>query len=341
MVRWLDGESGTNKDVVISSRIRLARNIEGINFTHMMNDEESKNVIDMVKDAVSRQNVLSKEFEFFKLSDVDELNRKVLVEEHLISPALLNNTNNSAFLLSKDQKATIMINEEDHIRMQILLPGLSLEKGWDMCDKLDDALEESVEYGFDERLGYLTSCPTNIGTGLRASVMVHLPCLVLTKQANPIVQTLSQIGLTVRGLYGEGTNAMGNVFQISNQTTLGNTEEGIIKKLKRILLQIIEKEQEARKIILENREIEIEDKIWRSLGILKNARIMSSKEAMKLLSDVKLGIEMGIIKDMDHKNINELMIITQPASIQKEFNSLSSKERDIHRAQLIRDTIDN
>lgn len=338
MAKWLQGSNKTG-DIVVSTRIRLARNIEDFLFPQMLDVHGSSKVIDRVRSAIIDGNtILSREFEFFRTKDLPPLDRQVFVEKHLISPELVAKSERSAFLLRKDEQVTIMINEEDHIRIQVLLPGLQLEEGWDLCSKIDDIIEENVKYAFDEKLGYLTSCPTNVGTGMRASVMLHLPSLVMTGQINKILQAVTQIGLTVRGLYGEGTDALGNLFQISNQTTLGETEEEIINKLKKIVLQIIDKEKESRARLLKTKKIEVEDIVYRSLGILQNARIMTSKEAMKLLSDVRMGIEMGIIKDVDLDKVNSLMILLQPASIQKYSNSeLNAKERDIKRAEMIRE----
>ncbi|EOD00642.1 protein arginine kinase [Caldisalinibacter kiritimatiensis] len=340
MVKWLEGK-GPESDIVVSSRIRLARNLEDINFPQMITKEAAESSTQRIKDAIlSSNSVLTREFEFKRLREISELDRNVLVEKHLISHTLLERPQIGSFLLSKDEKVTIMINEEDHIRMQVLLPGLRLEEGWDLCSKIDDVLEERLKYAFDEKLGYLTSCPTNVGTGMRASVMVHLPALVLTGTINKVLQAVTQIGLTVRGLYGEGTNAMGNLFQISNQITLGESEEKIIEKLKNVVLQIINKERKAREKLLNSNKVQIEDKVYRSLGILKSARIISSKEAMKLLSNVKMGIDMGIIDEVDKEEINKLMITVQPANIQKRaMKELTQFERDIKRAELIREKL--
>jgi protein arginine kinase len=340
MVKWMEGK-GPNSDIVVSSRIRLARNLEDINFPQMMSKEDAEQVISKVRDSILLSNsILTKEFDFYKLDKISPLDRNVLIEKYLISYSLVDKPEISGFLLSKDEKITIMINEEDHIRMQVILSGLRLEEGWDLCSKIDDVIEERLRYAFDEKLGYLTSCPTNVGTGMRASVMLHLPALVMTGNINKVLQAVTQIGLTVRGLYGEGTNAMGNLFQISNQTTLGETEERIIEKLKNIVLQIIDKERNTRKNLFDNKRVEVEDRVYRSLGVLQNSRIMSSKEAMKLLSDVKMGVDMGIIQGIDGNVINRLIINIQPANVQKfAGKELSNRERDIKRAELIRERL--
>lgn len=338
MVKWLN-EKGLEDDVVISSRIRIARNIEDVKFPQAARKEESEKVTKDILEAVKNSNK-NDNYKFFEIGRLSSLDKNVFIEKHLISPNLIQKPDMSSFLLRDDEKVTIMINEEDHLRLQILLPGLNLEEGWKLCSSIDDGLEEYLDYAFDEKFGYLTSCPTNTGTGLRASVMLHLPSLVLTGYANNIFQAVSQIGLTVRGLYGEGTKALGNIFQISNQTTLGETEEEIIQKLKNVVIQIINKEREIRENLLETRSVEIEDKVLRSLGILKYSRIISSEESMKLFSDVKMGIDMGIIKNIESKDIINLMMLTQPASLQEYFKEdLNVKKRDIKRSELIREKI--
>lgn len=340
MINWLEGE-GKEKDIVLSSRIRLARNIESIKFPHLMTIPEAKKVIKIVEDAIINNNISPEnKFELYEIEKLSPLERSIFVEKHIISPSLLEKPNLSAFLLSKDDRVTIMVNEEDHIRIQVLLPGFNIEEGWKIGSETDDLLESNLKYAFDESFGYMTCCPTNVGTGLRASVMVHLPGLVLTGHINQVLQAVSKIGLTVRGLYGEGSSALGNLFQISNQTTLGESEEDIIQKLRSIVLQIITKERYAMLSLLNNRKVEIEDKVFRSLGILQNSRIISSKESMELLSNVRMGINMGMIKSVELNTISNLMIETQPASIQKQSeHELTVAERDIKRSEIIRDKI--
>ena len=301
MTKWYE-EPGINDDVVISSRVRIARNLENVKFPQEMTLEDSQNVNNKVIGAV--ENAYNHNYyDYFQVNGLSLLDRHVFVEEHLISPNLIQVPNRGSFFLRNDEKATIMINEEDHLRIQTLMTGLALDECWGLCDEIDNSLEETLDFAFDEKFGYLTSCPTNTGTGLRASAMIHLPSLVHTGYASNIFQAVSQIGLTVRGLYGEGTSVLGNIFQISNQTTLGETEEEIIQKLKNVVLQIIEKEREIRENLVHSKRYEVEDKVYRSFGVLKYGRVISSKEAMSLLSDVKFGIEMGIIKDVDAKKI--------------------------------------
>ncbi|NMB07721.1 MAG: protein arginine kinase [Tissierellia bacterium] len=338
MGKWYEG-TGPEEDVVISSRIRIARNVQDYRFPQEMGIEESENLTQEVLNGV--KNIPNNDnYKFIRIGNLSPVERMVYIEEHLISPGLVQNIDKGSFLLREDENISIMINEEDHIRIQVLLPGLNLEKGWQFCDEIDDYLENSIDYAFHEDFGYLTACPTNVGTGLRASAMVHIPSLTMTGHINSLVQGLNKIGLTVRGIYGEGTEAVGNLYQISNQTTLGEKEERIIEKLKSVIYQIIERERDIRNSLLSKKRIEIEDMIMRSLGILKYSRKISSKEAMKHLSNVRLGMEMGIIKDMDFKSISKLMIDVQPAGIQKnKEQNMSKAERDIERAILIRKSI--
>lgn len=339
MISWLKGE-GKDKDIVLSSRVRLARNIENIKFPHLMTISEANQVKRVVSDSIINNSMSNIRYKMYEIDKLSPLERSIFVEKHLISPNLLEKPELSAFLLREDEKVSIMINEEDHIRIQVLLPGLNIEEGWEIGSRIDDLLEANTKYAFDERFGYMTCCPTNVGTGLRASVMVHLPCLVLTGFINQILQAVSQIGLTVRGLYGEGSSASGNLFQISNQTTLGESEEEIIQKLKSIVFQIIAKERAAMESLLNNKRVEIEDKVYRSLGILQNARIISSKESMELLSNVRMGINMNIIKDISLDTVNNLMIETQPANIQNQAeHELTVLERDVKRSEIIREKI--
>lgn len=338
LTKWLDG-IGEEKDVVVSTRLRIARNMENYKFPDFMNLEESEFVTEEILNAMKDRNDV---YRFYRIKDLSQLERVVFVEEHLISPNLAQTTRNGSFLLRDDEKATIMINEEDHIRIQVLLPGLNIEEGWRISSEIDDSLEENIEYAYNDQFGYLTSCPTNVGTGLRASVMVHLPCLVMTGHLNTIIDGLGKIGLTARGIYGEGSKALGHLFQISNQTTLGEKEEDIIKKLKKVILQIAARERSTRAYMMDKRNLELEDKVFRSLGILNYSRLISSTEAMTHLSNVKLGCDMGIIKGMDTKDIIKLMVDIQPASIQTNLHKdMLKDERDMYRAQIIRNNLIN
>jgi protein arginine kinase len=249
----------------------------------------------------------------------------------------MDNRRLSAAIISKDEKISIMINEEDHLRIQTMFQGMQLDEALDLCNKTDDLIGEKIEYAYDEKIGYLTSCPTNIGTGIRASVMLHLPAITMSGYLKGILEACSKIGVAVRGLYGENTEALGNMFQVSNQVTLGQTEEEIVYNIKNITKQIINQERALRDDLYKQNTFMFEDKIFRSLGILKNARVLTSEESHKLLSDVRLGIDMEIIKDIDIKTINELMGVIQPGSLQVLLpNSSGQLERDVGRAEIIR-----
>jgi len=338
MVKWLE-ESGQYKDVVVSTRIRIARNLNNYRFPQRMNVQEAEKltqeVLNAVKDMPDDIN-----YKFFKINSLNAAERVAYIEQHLISPGLIQKPDHSSFLLRDDEKATIMINEEDHLRIQVLLSGLNFEEGWNLINKIDDFLETSLDYAYDDRFGYLTACPTNVGTGLRASAMVHIPCLSIIGHIDDMIRGFSKIGLTVRGIYGEGSQAIGDLYQISNQMTLGEDEEEIMAKLKNVIYQIINKERYVRDDLLKKRKYEIEDRIFRSYGILKYTRKISSKEAMMHLSNVRLGKEMGIIDNMEYKQIENLMIDIQPGSIQRiAKRELDDNERDIIRARHIRQSI--
>ena len=332
---------GPESDVILSSRIRLARNLQDIPFPGRMNREQGEEIIKRCKDAILNSNtVLSNEFDFMAMDHMNPVDKQVMVEKHLISPEMLQNAHSRAVLLSKDEKISIMLNEEDHLRVQCLLPGMQLDEAWDLGNKIDDVLEERIEYAYSENYGYLTCCPTNVGTGLRASVMLHLPALAMSEQINSLVNAVNKLGFAVRGLYGEGSEARGNIFQISNQVTLGNSEEETIDNLKGIIKQIIDQERNMRMQLLKRNRIQLEDRLYRSYGILLNARIMSSEEFMKLFSDVRLGINLGIIKNIPIEVMSELMVITQPASILKIYGEdLTAEQRDVKRSELIRKKI--
>lgn len=340
MTKWIDGE-GPQNDIIISSRIRLARNLEEFPFPIALTTEKSKEVIKKVSDSIQESNtILKNDFNLIGIHQIENNDKQVLIEKHLISPSLIEKPNKSAVMMNNDESVSIMINEEDHIRIQCLFPGFQLQEAWDMANTIDDIIEENLNYAFAEDIGYLTSCPTNVGTGIRASVMIHLPALTMTGYMNRIFQAINQIGFTVRGLYGEGSQSEGNIFQISNQVTLGRTEEEIISTLMELTKQITNKEKDARATLIANNKIKLEDKICRSYGVLTNARIMNSKEALKLISDVRLGIDLGIIKGIDVKTINTLMVDIQAGILQKIYGkNLNTNERDIKRANLIRERL--
>jgi len=336
--KWTDA-TGANAEVVLSSRIRLARNAASLPFPHQMTEAQAAELIRQVEAGVREINLvgLSSRVELYKLADTVTLDRQVLVEKHLISPQQAQQALGKAVAISEDESISIMVNEEDHLRIQCLAPGLQLKQTWKTASLVDDALEQKLTYAFHAQRGYLTACPTNVGTGLRASVMMHLPGLVLTHQAGGLFHRLSQLGLVVRGLYGEGTDAAGHIFQISNQTSMGKAEEEIIEHLEAVVLKVVEAEKQARNHLHTEMPLQMEDRIGRAYGILSAARVITSEEAMKLLSDVRLGIDLNMFPRLTHKTINELMIAMQPAFLQKaEGRELNPLERDARRATLIR-----
>ncbi|WP_100332762.1 protein arginine kinase [Bacillus xiapuensis] len=332
---WMSSE-GPHSDIVLTSRVRLARNLSEYKFPSLLKAEEAAALTKDVAEAVQSDDSL----ELLMMENLSPLQKRVLVEKHLISPYLANASEHGAVLLTEREDISVMINEEDHIRIQCLFPGLQLKEALAKADEIDDAIEQKVQYAFDEQKGYLTSCPTNVGTGLRASVMMHLPGLVLTQQLNRIIPAISQLGLVVRGIYGEGSEALGNIFQISNQLTLGKSEADIVEDLLSVVHQIISQEQLARETLVHNSGIRLEDKVFRSYGVLTNSRIIETKEAAQCLSDVRLGIDIGYIHNISRSILNELMILTQPGFLQQYAGGpLYPEERDVRRAALIRERL--
>lgn len=337
---WMS-EEGPDSDIVLSSRIRLARNFKDYKFPTLFSHEEAKMIIVNMEETIGKSDFQKfGQIELLKIDEMQPLQKRVLVEKHLISPHLAEDSPYGAVLLTENEEVSIMINEEDHIRIQCLFPGLQLSEALDAANEIDDWLESNIQYAFDEKHGYLTSCPTNVGTGLRSSVMMHLPGLILTQQINRIIPAIHQLGLVVRGIYGEGSEALGNIFQISNQITLGKSEEDIGRDLKGVVSQLISQERSAREALRKTSNIQLEDRIFRSLGVLANSRIIESKEAARCLSDVRLGIDMGYIEKLPKTILNELMILTQPGFLQQYAGGpLRPHERDIRRAALIRERL--
>ncbi|HHY20750.1 MAG TPA: protein arginine kinase [Bacilli bacterium] len=332
---------GPDTDIVLSSRIRLARNLEEFIFPLFSSLEEANKVVEHVaKHVLEEEYSEAGHFELLKMDDLTTVAKHVLVEKHLISPHLAEQSKNGAVLLSEDEAISIMINEEDHLRIQCLFSGFQLHEALKLANGIDDWLEEKFTYAFDEAHGYLTSCPTNVGTGLRASVMMHLPALVMTQQLTRIIPAINQLGLVVRGIYGEGSEALGNLFQISNQITLGKSENDIVEDLHSVVLQLIQQERSAREALINNSRLQLEDRVCRSFGILAHARVIESKEAAQRLSDVKLGIDLGLIQGVSGNILNELMILTQPAFLQQYAKEvLSAQARDERRAMFIRERL--
>jgi protein arginine kinase len=276
------------------------------------------------------------------MDNLSALDKQILVERHLISREHAAKSAGSGLVLNEDESLCVMINEEDHLRMQALRPGLQLKHAWLAIDHVDSALEKKLDYAFSNELGYLTACPTNLGTGIRVSAMLHLPGLVLAEQINKIIQSVTKLGLAVRGLYGEGTEALGNVFQVSNQMTLGESEMAIVERLDKVLSQIIEHEENARALLLQEKPKMVYNNIGRAYGTLANAHSISSKETMNLLSMMRLGMDLGMFPANDRSLAEELFILTQPAHLQKQFSEkLTAEERDLLRADMLREHLRN
>jgi len=332
---WLKG-TGPNSDIVISSRIRLARNLNKIAFPHWANKKQSEGTSNTIQEAIAKVDYL-KRTTTFKLVDVDSIDKQFLVERHLMSLEHSQKADHKAVVIDDDEIISIMINEEDHLRVQVMQSGFNLFEAWNIINGIDDALSKELTFAYLPDWGFLTACPTNAGTGMRGSVMLHLPALVMTRAIDRVLAAIAKLSFTTRGLYGEGTQAMGNFFQISNQVSLGHSEYEIIENIVGLIRQIIDQENQARESMITKNKPLLEDRINRSLGILKSARIISSQETIDLLSMVRLGSDLGMIKDIDRRRINELFITTQPAHLQKiENKKLSSAERDLQRAELIR-----
>jgi len=332
---WLRG-TGPNSNIVISSRIRLARNLSGVPFSHWAQKKNKEESLESIRQVVDASPYLKKSC-YAKIDELNDLDKQFLVERHLMSREHAASPEASALFFDEREIVSIMINEEDHIRMQIMQSGFNLTETWRITDEIDNDLSSKLNYAFSEKFGFLTACPTNVGTGIRASVMLHLPALVFTNQANRVLQTITKLGLTIRGFYGEGTEVQGNFFQISNQVTLGRSENDIIDNIERVISQIVTREESARKTMFMRSKEKLVDRIWRSYGTLRSAHIISSNETIELLSAIRLGVDMGIIKDITIPVINELFILTQPAHLQKmEKKVLTSNERDLKRAEIIR-----
>lgn len=332
---WLK-DTGPHADIVISSRIRLARNLDKFPFPHWANKKQSEEALNTVKGALLN-------LEFFKqalslnLAELDSIDKQFLVERHLMSLEHAQKADHKGIVFDEEERVAVMINEEDHVRMQYMQSGFNLLAAWEAINRIDDELAKELHFAFSLEWGYLTACPTNVGTGMRGSVMLHLPALVMAGQINRVLAALAKLSFTTRGLYGEGTQATGNFFQISNQVSLGPGEGEIIENINGIINQIISQENQARETMFSRNKAALEDRINRSLAILKSAHIITSQETIELLSMARLGSDLGMIKEVSRRTVNELFIITQPAHLQKiEHKKLTSEERDVKRAELIR-----
>ena len=335
---WLSG-IGPEADVVISSRIRVARNLASYPFLTKANSEQRGQVQTLLRKEIAKAN-LEQGLKFNDLGETDSLDRLWLVERHLISRELAVGSGDRGVAYGPKEVLSIMVNEEDHLRIQVLQSGFQLDSAWGVVDAVDTMLGKRVEFAFSTKLGYLTACPTNIGTGLRVSVMLHLPALVITKQIDKVFRAVNKISLVVRGLYGEGTQAFGDFYQISNQVTLGKSENEIIQTIKDVVPQVIKFEREVRQTLITQSLKGLEDRVWRAYGQLKCARVITSEETMNLLSSLRMGVNLGLVTDIPVSTINEIFLHTQPAHLQKlEGRKLESNERDVVRAEFIRNRL--
>jgi protein arginine kinase len=332
---WLRG-TGPESDIVISSRIRLARNLAAFPFTSRANAHQKGELETMVRDRLGKVE-LEPRLSYLNVPGLPAIDRQLLVERQLISRELANADGPRGVALGPSETVSLMVNEEDHLRLQVMRSGFALDEAWQEIDRLDDLLEQRVTYAFSEDFGYLTACPTNVGTGMRSSVMLHLPALGLAKQIDKVFRALQKINLAVRGLYGEGTRASGDFYQISNQVTLGKSEATILTEIREVIPQIITYERQARQTLVHESRHALQDRVARAFGTLRSATMMTSEETMELLSSVRLGINVGLLEDITIPTVNELFIHTQPAHLQKLMGApLDGEERNSARARYLR-----
>ncbi len=337
---WLSG-SGEDSLVVLSTRVRLARNVAGCKYPTTADSETRARIVGYFDSVITRSDLLA-QGQYHKAGDISNLDRDFLVERHLISPVFLNGDGAKTVYIDPKERVSVMVNEEDHLRIQALSSGLDAKKSCDLAMQYEAEIGRYLEYDYDKDFGYLTACPTNAGTGMRASILIHLPGLVLTRDIDRVISRITRGGLIVRGFYGEGSDVLGNLFQVSNQNTLGLTENDIINHITAVAKDIIEEEAQARQRLLDEAADMIEDKIWRAFGILKHARVLTSEEVMNLLSAVRLGHAMEIIDFLDIALINEILLLSQPAHLQKYYGSeMDPNHRDFVRAQMVREKLRN
>lgn len=332
---WIDSPGDDLNKLVLSSRIRLARNLKGESFPHKLDNDRALLISDKIEKSLEGY---GDEFERIQLNSKSNLDKNLYLEKHLISKDLIKASSKSSFFVNKNRTISIMVNEEDHLRMQFFNSGYNLVDTFSEAMKLDDFIENKLDYCFDEKMGYITTCPTNLGTGMRASIMIHLPALTMTDHISKVYKALTQVGMTIRGLYGEGSKSEGCIYQVSNQVTLGVSEQDILNNLYAIVKELTDREINTRKTLFRDYEVEIKDKVFRSVGILSNSYSITSKESLELLSHVRFGIEEGIIKG--NICINQVLIGCQPASLQKKLDvsNLTSKQRDFERAKFLRES---
>lgn len=336
--QWLKGR-GAFSNIVMSSRVRLARNLADKPFPNKARKRDLNEILAVIQNATENIEFFKKSV-IFRINELDNVDKQFLIERHLMSHEHASNPEGKALIVSEEEVLSVMINEEDHLRLQVMQSGFNLDETWEIANTIDDALSQRLDFAYSLHWGYLTACPTNTGTAMRGSVMLHLPALVMTKQINKVLAAISKLNFASRGFYGEGTQASGNFYQISNQVSMGHTELDVLQNISGLIRQVIEQEEQARQALLVQNRPMLEDKIFRSYGTLKNAHIITSQETVELLSMVRLGIDLDIVKDVDRNAINELFIMIQPAHLQKiEGKKLSASERDTKRASLIREKI--
>jgi protein arginine kinase len=332
---WLRG-SGPESDIVISTRIRLARNLADFPFIRRCNEQDRLAIEKNVREGIDRVGPWAGKLMYVNVATLNPVDRQFLVERQLISRELSDAEGARGVAIDTDETFSVMVNEEDHLRLQVMHSGLDLKGAWDQINEIDNLLEERVNYAYHEQLGYLTACPTNVGTGLRVSVMLHLPALVITRQIDKVFRSLQKISLAVRGLYGEGSQAMGDFYQISNQITLGRSEETLLGQVGDVVPVLIDYERRAREFLIKESQKDLHDRVSRAYGILCTAQTISSEETMHLLSSVRMGINLGLIEDLEIPTVNKLFIHTQPAHLQKlRGMELDTADRNIERAHYL------
>lgn len=337
MLKWYE-QMAPDSDVVISSRVRLARNLETFPFSSKITEEQAVDLVNEVKGITSELSEQDhRKFYSCNISTLTDIDKSAMVERHIVSPLLAEKEQTTGLILSEDETCSIMINEEDHVRIQAIIGGMNLEQAYAEADSVDNIAYDKLNFAYDEKYGYLTSCPTNAGTGMRASCMVFLPALGAARMMQKLIEEVGKYGVTIRGIYGEGTKSLGSIYQISNQKTMGISESEIIENLNRIVSQVVKQERKRREYMLSVNTDEIEDQVFRSYGVLKYARQISSDDAMTLLSQIKFGMDCGLMKFEREFNVHKLMMGVQPGSLQwilgKNFGSVT---RDQSRAEYIR-----
>lgn len=340
MLKWYE-QIVPDSDVVISSRVRFARNLDNYPFSSKITEEQATALVNEVKEITAFLTEQDKrKFYSCNISTLNDIDKSAMVERHIVSPLLVEKEQTTGLILSEDETISIMINEEDHIRIQAIVGGMNLEKAYTEADAVDDIAYDRLHFAYDEKYGYLTACPSNTGTGMRASCMVFLPALSAARMIQKLIEEVGKYGVTIRGIYGEGTKSLGSIYQISNQKTMGNSESEIIENLKRIVLQVVKQERKRREYMLSVGADEIEDQVFRSYGVLKYAKQISSEDAMTLLSQLKFGSDCGLIKFDKEFNIHRLMMGVQPGSLQWSLGkNVGSVTRDQSRAEYIREEL--